>query len=255
MRVEILGCSGGIGEGLLTTSLLLGEDVLVDCGSGVGYLSIERMRELRHVFITHQHLDHIASLPLLADTLYETLQDRPLVVHCEPSTYQTLRTHVFNWEVWPDFFQLPAGREPVLRYEPIVPGESHRVNDLVIEAIRVNHVVPAQAFYVSNGRSAMSFSGDTTTNDALWDTLNARELLDLLVVECAYPESGRELSRMARHYCPSLLAGDLGKLRHDPRLCISHLKPGSESETIAEINARLTGRRAHRLTSGEVFEI
>ncbi|MEA3410974.1 MAG: 3',5'-cyclic-nucleotide phosphodiesterase [Pseudomonadota bacterium] len=255
MRVEILGCSGGIGEGLRTTSMLLGDEVLIDCGTGVGNLSVERMRKLRHIFLTHQHLDHIASLPLLADTLYETLQVQPLVVHCEPSTYETLRAHVFNWEVWPDFFRLPQGKDPVLRYLPIMPGESHRVNDLEIQAIRVNHVVPALAYYASDAHSAMSFSGDTTTNDTLWDALNAHECLDLLVVECAYPESGRELSTMARHYCPSLLAQDLGKLNHDPRICISHLKPGSEPETIDEINALLSGQVGHRLTNGEVFEI
>ena len=73
MQVRILGCSGGIGANLRTTSLLIDNDILIDCGTGVGDLSIEEMSKIRHIFLTHSHLDHIACLPLLADTLYDQL--------------------------------------------------------------------------------------------------------------------------------------------------------------------------------------
>ena len=41
MKLKILGCSGGIGGCLRTTSMLLDEDILIDAGTGVGELSIE----------------------------------------------------------------------------------------------------------------------------------------------------------------------------------------------------------------------
>ena len=40
MRLKILGCSGGIGGTLRTTSMLLDEDILIDAGTGVGDLSL-----------------------------------------------------------------------------------------------------------------------------------------------------------------------------------------------------------------------
>jgi len=39
-HLRILGCSGGIGKNLRTTSMLLDDDVLIDAGTGVGDLSL-----------------------------------------------------------------------------------------------------------------------------------------------------------------------------------------------------------------------
>ncbi|MEF8833903.1 MAG: 3',5'-cyclic-nucleotide phosphodiesterase, partial [Halofilum sp. (in: g-proteobacteria)] len=44
MQVRVLGCSGGIGAGLLTTAFLVDDDVLIDAGTGVGGLSYEAMK-------------------------------------------------------------------------------------------------------------------------------------------------------------------------------------------------------------------
>ena len=60
MQVKVLGCSGGIGKNLKTTSLLIDDDILLDCGTGVGELTLEEMKKLKHIFLTHSHLDHIA---------------------------------------------------------------------------------------------------------------------------------------------------------------------------------------------------
>ena len=62
MEINVLGSSGGIGRGLRTTALRVGPDILVDCGTGVGDLPLEDLFEIKHVFITHSHLDHIAGL-------------------------------------------------------------------------------------------------------------------------------------------------------------------------------------------------
>ena len=37
MQIKILGCSGGIGGNMRTTSILVDDDVLIDAGTGVGY--------------------------------------------------------------------------------------------------------------------------------------------------------------------------------------------------------------------------
>ena len=108
MRVRVLGCSGGIGADLRTTSLLIDDDILIDCGTGVGDLTIQEMTKLRHIYLSHSHLDHIVMLPLLIDTIFDHLQNQPIVVHCLPETYTVLTEPVFNWKVWPNFFELPS---------------------------------------------------------------------------------------------------------------------------------------------------
>ena len=43
MRLKILGCSGGIGGDLRTTSMLLDDDILLDAGTGVGDLTMSEL--------------------------------------------------------------------------------------------------------------------------------------------------------------------------------------------------------------------
>ena len=66
MKLRVLGCSGGIGgRHLRTSSFLVDHDILIDAGTGVAELSIAELAAIDHVFLTHAHLDHIASLPLM----------------------------------------------------------------------------------------------------------------------------------------------------------------------------------------------
>ena len=80
MRVKVLGCSGGIGGILRTTGFLVDQDILLDAGSGGGDLSIEQLVAIDHIFITHSHLDHIASIPLLVDTVFG-MRQQPVYLH------------------------------------------------------------------------------------------------------------------------------------------------------------------------------
>jgi len=255
MRVRVLGCSAGIGAGLRTTSLLIDDDVLVDCGTGVGDLELAAIRNIRHVFLTHAHLDHVALLPLLIDTAFDQLKDRPLTVHCRPETQDALRRHIFNWRIWPDFFALPDKTAPAVTFEPQAPGESRAIGARRFEMIEANHTVPAVAYRVQSPRGALAFSGDSTSNDTLWAALNGHQRLDVLLVECAFPEAERGLSRASGHYCPSLLATDLVKLASRPRIYITHLKPGAESVTMQELQVMLPQFDIRQLQAGQVFEL
>ncbi len=114
MKLRILGCSGGVGGDLRTTSLLIDNDILIDAGSGVGELTLEEMHHIRHVFLTHSHLDHFSFLPLLVDSIFPSIRE-PLIVHGQPETLEALQKHVFNWTIWPDFAKLPTEEDPVMK--------------------------------------------------------------------------------------------------------------------------------------------
>lgn len=254
MHLRVLGCSGGFGAGLRTTAFLVDDDVLIDAGTGVGDLTHEEMRRIRHVFVTHSHLDHVASIPLLVDTLFDELFE-PLVVHAAQPTIDALRAHLFNGRIWPDFSVLPDADGPVLRFEAIEPGAARAVGDRTFEAIPVAHTVPAVAYRCSNDTAAFCFSGDTSTNDTLWPALNNGRELDLLIVEVGFPDGERELARLAKHYCPGLLAADLAKLHAHPRIAVTHLKAGHEAETMDQLRAALPDHDLHRLQGGESFRL
>jgi len=256
MNLRVLGCSGGIGKGLFTSSYLIDEDILLDAGTGVGELTLEEMRRLRHIFVTHSHMDHVLSIPLLADTLFTELQNQPLLVHARAETIVALKKHVFNWQMWPDFTELPDKQSPVLQFVEMMPGDHVVLGRRRIEMVGVNHVVPASAYIVESEGKVFVYSGDTTSNDALWQRLNQMKGVDFMVVETAFGDEEQELAKLARHYCPGLLAADLKKLEHSTTIGISHLKPGAESSIFQQCRDVIEKRHILRhLNSGDVFQI
>jgi ribonuclease BN (tRNA processing enzyme) len=255
MKVRVLGCSGGINQNVATTSFLLDDDILIDAGTGVSDLSLEEMRRIKHIFITHSHLDHIAAIPLLADTLFEDLIGKPLIVHALPETISALREHIFNWVIWPDFTELPHKNNAVLKLEIMEAGSFTDIFGRQIEMISVNHVVPGVGYCIKAEGKVFAFSGDTTSNENFWDKLNKYDSLDLLCVESAFADKDIELAKVAYHYCPQLLALDLAKLKHRTKVCISHLKPGYEQEIIQQCRAAMPDRDICQLKSGDVFQL
>lgn len=255
MRLRVLGCSGGIFQGVGTTSFLLDDDILIDAGTGVAGLSLAEMRAIRHIFVTHSHLDHVVTIPLLADTVFDSLVADPLIVHARQETLDVLHQHVFNHAVWPDFTAIPDAAGPVVRLLSMQPGSRVETGGRSIEMIAVNHVVPGAGYRIQSGGGSFAFSGDTTSNDSFWAALNRHSGLDLLIIETAFANKDLKLAEAARHYCPSLLASDLARLEHRPRVCISHLRPGEEELIMQECREALPGWELERLKSGDVFEL
>lgn len=254
MQLKILGCSGGIGAELRTTSILVDQDVLIDCGTGVGDLSIEALQQIRHLFLTHSHLDHIAYLPLLVDSCFETLLGQPLKVYLQQGTADALMQHIFNGQIWPDFTSLPSVGQAVLELQIISPGDLITLADRVFEPIAVAHTVPALGYRVETwAGKAFAFSGDTGSCDSFWQVLNRHPRLDLLLIECAYSNRESVLAGKAAHYCPKTLLIDLAKLHHQPEIFISHLKVGGEAEIMADLSQGAGKLKLDYLTRGRVF--
>jgi len=253
MKLRVLGCSGGIGGNLHTTSFLLDHDVLIDAGTGLCELSLAELSLIDHVFVTHSHLDHIACIPFMVDSV-GFMRDKPLIVHASAATIQTLQKHIFNWKVWPDFTGIPDVQHPYLHYEILELGQTVQLNGRKITPIPANHVVPAFGYHLESAACSLVFSGDTTTCDILWETVNRISNLKYLIVETAFSNSEMELAVTSKHYCPSLLAADLLKLKSNPEIFITHLKPGEIELTMQEVIECVKGRSPKMLLNGQVFE-
>jgi len=256
MKVEVLGCSGGIGKGYRTTSFLVDDDLLIDCGSGVGGLTLERMGRLESLFLTHSHLDHIAFLPFLVDTGFELLLAKPLTVYLLEETLDALREHIFNWRIWPDFAELPDRDNPVLRFVVIQPGETVSSTGRKVQAIPVAHTVAAVGYRVEGpGGGAFAYTGDSTGNDSFWEGLNRHARLDHLFAECSFPNRQQLLARKAGHYHSALLARDLHKLKLPARISITHMTPSLEKEILRELEQELPGVTLRGLRRGQIITL
>ncbi|MCC6212866.1 MAG: 3',5'-cyclic-nucleotide phosphodiesterase [Burkholderiales bacterium] len=253
MRLRVLGCSGGIGRDLRTTSFLVDDDILIDAGTGVGDLSLAELARIDHVFVTHSHLDHVGSIPFLVDTV-GGMRTQPLRVHATAATIEILRNHLFNWTIWPDFTEIPSASAPFMRYEEIEPGRCVRLSARGFTALPAMHTVPAVGYHLDSGSGSLVFTGDTGPNDELWRIVNRIADLKFLIVETAFSNQERQLAEVSKHLCPSMLAEELAKLRLDPEVWITHLKPGETELTMREVGESVRRHRPRMLQNGQVFE-
>lgn len=255
MKIRILGCGGGIGSGEHTTCFQVDDHVLLDAGTGLSELTKVEMSKIRHIFVSHSHIDHVLGIPLIADSVFRDAKE-PMVIHGLEETIQALRTHIFNWEIWPDFTELPDAASAMLRYEPMNPGDVVEAGGLQVEMMAVNHVVPGVGYRVmDHNNKSFAFSGDTSTNDTFWAALNRHDDLDALIVESAFPDKEAELCKKALHYCPSMLAEDLKKLKHKPTIYITHFKPGDEALTFKQCQQQIKGFDLKALHGVDVIEL
>ncbi|MBE9608975.1 3',5'-cyclic-nucleotide phosphodiesterase [Chitinilyticum piscinae] len=253
MELRVLGCSGGIGGANRTTAYLLGAHVLVDAGTGVGELNFTELCAIDHVFLSHAHLDHVACLPMLLDTVL-TARQRPVTVHALPETLHVLQQHLFNWQLWPDFSVIPSEAEGILRYAPISVGESVVLDGVSVTALPALHTIPAIGYQLDSGTSSVVYSGDTVGCPAFWQAVNAIGNLGAVIIETAFANHEAELASLARHLCPASLARELCNLEHDAEVLITHLKPADSGRTLREIH-ELDSRHAIRpLLQGETIQ-
>lgn len=255
MPIRVLGCSGGVGPNLRTTSLLLDEEILVDAGTGVGDLSLDEMRRINRVFLTHAHLDHVCGLAFMADNLFGEVP-HPIEVTAIAQTITAVRTHLFNWQLWPDFSALPDVRSPLIVFRESGVGERHDLGGgRSIQSFAVRHTVPAVGYVLRSARGVFAFTGDTGACEPMWDFLNSLPRLDKLMIDVAFPDEQAELGVISRHYTPSLLGGDLERLRHRPQLLLTHQKPGCEELLRSECAELLGAWDFVHLERGTVIDI
>ena len=258
MQIRVLGCSGAIAADCKTTSFLLGDDVLIDAGTGVGDLTLGELQRIDHILISHSHLDHVVSVGLLADSVmrHRDRHDRgPIQVHALPATIDALRAHIFNGVIWPDFSRLPNMERPVLQFVPFAVGDVLRVGAHRVEVLSAEHTVPAVGFAVQGKRGGWwVYTGDTGPNPELWMRLRGMTV-DHLVIETAFSDAERNLARISRHLCPATLAHELAQLEGSAQVHITHIKPGDREAVMTGVDGLRLKHRIAALMAGQVLEL
>ena len=259
MKVRVLGCSGTIGRGDDTTSFLLDDDILVDAGTGVGRLTLDEMCRISDIFLTHAHMDHIAGLPMMVDAVSAAYMGREhtINVHALPETVDTLRQHMFNGEVWPDFSRLPSPRRPAMRFHMLDAGQTREVAGRIIEALPACHSVPAVGYAVRARRGSNTpwwvFSGDTGMCPAFWRRISRMDV-GALFIETAFSNRCAELARLSLHLTPQMLAECLELMAPgaDYPVYVTHLKPSETKLILSELKELKESARGRRIARAHI---
>ena len=236
MKIRVLGAYGAEGLGQRPTAFLVNERILVDAGTVGGALTSAEQRMIQHVLISHAHLDHVAGLAFLTETIAFAGETRePLTIASVEPVVEALRTGVFNNIAWPDFAQIPP-EAPVMKYRTLVEEAEQRVGDLWVTPVAVNHSVPTTGFILHDGSTGFIFSGDTGPTEAIWKAARGLRGLRAIILECAYPDRLTTLADVARHMTPERIRRELDKLPAGVPVWIYHIKPQFYDEIAEELS-------------------
>ncbi len=218
-------------------SCILVDDCLaVDAGSLAIASSTLNLQTLRNVVLTHAHLDHIAGLPLYIDDLFATI-DEPIKIYGTLEMIETLREHIFNWKVYPDFEELENDYGRVLEFCQFEANREFKIDQLSLMPIQVNHKVDAVGFVISDAKSTVAISGDTASTNDFWEVINEQDQLDAILIECAFPDSLGDLAALSHHLTPKGLVSELAKVQVDSSIYIINIKPAYYEKVVEEIGA------------------
>lgn len=230
-----------------------GVPYVVDCGSGVGdklVLAGVNLAQLRHIFITHHHSDHVldyGNLFLLAwaaglKTRIDTWGPPPI----ERMTRLAFEMNAYDIDLRIEEEGRPDPRKLVVAHEFSEPGLVMQDENVKVTAALVQHgpVRPAFAYRFdgADGRSIV-ISGDTTPSDSL---VALAKGADVLVHEVMYlPALDRLLAKNpnAATLREHLIAGhtstnDVGRIAAAAgvgMLVLSHLVPGDDPSVTDEM--------------------
>jgi ribonuclease BN (tRNA processing enzyme) len=237
MKIRVLGAHGAEGLAQRPSAFLLDDTVLIDGGTVGGALASIEQLAITHALVSHSHLDHIAGLAYLTETLALCEAETPVTIASLDPVVTALRTSIFNDIVWPDFTRVPSPQAPVLRFQSLREDVEQQVAGFWVRPVPVTHTVPTSGFVVDDGTSALVYSGDTGPTEALWKAAAEVRGLRAVILECAFPNRLGALAEVARHMTPELIRRELDKMPADVPVLIFHVKPQFYDEIGEELGA------------------
>jgi ribonuclease BN (tRNA processing enzyme) len=237
MIVMVLGTASGFDQFAPSSSFLVDEDTLLDCGSGVETLPIERLLKIQRLLLTHAHLDHCGALPHLL-ACHAAHQGPGVTVYCMQETMDSLKQHMFNGQLSPDYSQLSnQDGEPLLRFFPVEVGDALPLPDGIATALPAQHNIPAIGWLIEGPWRALAYTGDTGPCPAFWHwAANVPSLSDV-ICEVTYNSKHAVQAETEGHMTPALLRPMLELLPANAHLWISHLDSKQKDTALSELRS------------------
>ncbi len=233
MKLRVLGSAGAELPGFRPTALLIDEALLLDAGTIASVLTSDEQLLLKAILISHAHLDHIRGIPALAENLVIKNSQNSVALLCTREIFSSVRRHIFNDVIWPDFTKIPSA-SPVLTYVEMAPEMEMEQHGYSIQAIPVNHIVPSVGYLLGRNGRRLLYTGDTGPTMRIWQKAKG---LTSLVVEVSFPDRMLNIAMETGHLTPCLMKKELVKMVEIPPIIyVTHLKPQYYQEIKAEIN-------------------
>jgi len=251
---DLLLASGNNVQRCSCIGFLVDDQLLIDAGTVASALTLDQQQQIKFVFLSHLHLDHIKELPMLAENLSVVLKE-PIPVSGIPSVLQGLQTHLFNNELYPNFFNLAPPEKSILTERILEPDKECRIGHFTVTPILVNHTVLTAGLIIDDGQSALVYSADTYETDKIWAIASQIPNLKAAFIETSFPNEMPTLAQATKHLTPTLLKTEFEKIgKPDLPLFIYHLKPPFRDRITMQL-ANLAISNLPVLEEGQIVEI
>ncbi len=222
--------------GYYLMSYVINDTLAVDAGS-LGFFGLpQEQARVRHIFISHTHIDHVASLPIFVDNVYDPARE-PVTVYGSEEVLASLRQDLFNGRLWPDFIALSRQQAPFLQLQPLVAGRPITLAGLRVTPVPVSHAVPTMGFIVDDGQAAVVIPSDTGPTEDIWERASALPHLQAVFLEAAFPNALASLAEIAGHLTPALFGLETRKVKRPALFLAVHVKPRFAATVTHELQA------------------
>ena len=221
---------------LYVTTFLINKTLAIDAGCLGFYGTPQDQEAVRHVFLTHSHADHTASLPIFVENAW-TPAGNPLQVFGIPPTLEAVQRHIFNDVMWPDFVALSNHIPPYLHLCALRTEVPVEASGIKITPVEVNHLVPTVGYVLSDRESAVIIAGDTGPTTRLWEVAHQTPRLRAVFLEACFPNSMNELAERTLHLTPELFGREVAKMPSNIKVVAVHIKVRYREQVIQELYA------------------
>ena len=254
--ITVLGAYGSKARGYGTSSFLLNKANVIDAGNLLIGLE-EKIVNLKHIWLTHSHLDHISDIAYIVDVYYDSL-DETVCIHALPATIKAVKEHFLNDIVWPDFSKIPLhnGNGPCISYEVIELDQEYSISsNESIKAFKTYHTVPSCGYIYKKDENAILITADTVDIKNVMQIVNNDYSIKSMVLECSFPSEMEKLAYDSKHLTPKMLSEMLKDLkREDVSLYINHIKPLSLGKISQELEEYCHSWKPKIVKDGEILK-
>jgi len=218
------------------SSYLVNDCFAIDAG-GLGIaLDLESQLKVKHVLLSHSHIDHLATLPVFLENTEEFAGTR-VTIHGSEPVLDDLKRHIFNGRLWPDLVHATLNAQPFFHLAALEPGRPLEIAGVKITPIPVNHVVPTMGFLLEEGAAAVVLTMDTGPTEELWRHANSLAKVNAVFIEVTFPNALDDLGEIAKHLTPRTFAEEVRKLAHPAKFIAVHIKPRYYTQIVDELQA------------------
>lgn len=232
MRITILSPGEGVRSQYLT-SFLVNDRIAIDAGCIGLHGDPPDQSRIGHIFLSHTHADHLASLPMFL----ENAEGRRIALYGHPEVLDSVHRDLFNGRIWPDLVKESRRSGRGLDLVPLSPEQPVRVEGLTVTPVPVDHSVPTFGFIVEDETSAAVFGSDSGPTRRIWELAGALPRVKAVFLEASFPNSRTEFALATGHLSPDLFRKEIEKAPGDAALIAVHIKPRFRDQVVEELRA------------------